>query len=70
MSRRSKPVKRSRREFLKGAAVVGGAAAVAVVAKGGAADVQDAQKVAVAPAKAKGYHVTPHIRAYYETARS
>ena len=69
MSKKPKAVKRSRREFLKGVAVVGGAASLAVVAQGGAASVQDAKQVATTPGKAKGYHVTPHIRAYYEKAR-
>ncbi|MFQ6024084.1 MAG: twin-arginine translocation signal domain-containing protein [Acidiferrobacterales bacterium] len=70
MSKKREPVKRSRREFLKGAAVVGGAATLAVVAKGGAADVQDANKAVTTPEKSKGYHETPHIRAYYEKARA
>ena len=69
MSKKTKPVKSSRRQFLKGAAVVGGAATLAVVARGGAAEVQSTNEVAAAPEKSKGYHVTPHIRAYYETLR-
>ena len=69
MSKKTKLVKSSRRQFLKGAAVVGGAATLAVVAKGGAAEVQDTNEVAAAPEKSKGYHVTPHIRAYYEKLR-
>jgi nitrous oxide reductase len=69
MSHESKPVRKSRREFLKGAAVVGGAATLAVVAKGGVAGTQaDTKKVKSAP-ESKGYHETPHIRAYYKTAR-
>lgn len=70
MSKKSKPVTRSRREFLRGAAVVGGAATLAVVAKAGAASVQGEAKETVAAPASKGYHETPHIRAYYETARS
>ncbi len=69
MSKKPKAVKRSRREFLKGAAVVGGAATLAIAAQGGAAEVQDATKGVTSPEKSKGYHETPHIRAYYEKAR-
>ncbi len=69
MSKKAKPLKSSRREFLRGAAVVGGAATLAVVARGGAAEVQSTNEVAAAPEKSKGYHVTPHIRAYYEKLR-
>ena len=60
-----------RRRFLKTAALAGGAATVAVA---GAAVVADATQSAPAtglgeaPA-AKGYHVTPHIEAYYRLAR-
>jgi nitrous oxide reductase len=65
-----KLLEKGRREFLKGAAVVGGAATLAVVARGGAAAVQeDAKDVAQAPEASKGYHETPHIRTYYELAR-
>ena len=51
MSKKTKPVKSSRRQFLKGAAVVGGAATLAVVARGGAAEVQSTNEVAAAPEK-------------------
>jgi nitrous oxide reductase len=69
MSRKAKPAKASRREFLKGAAVISGAATLAVVARGGSAATQDAGAVPGAPEKARGYHETPHVRQYYDKAR-
>lgn len=61
-----------RRRFLKTAALAGGAASVAVAAGG---DVlaestphAESSTQGEAPA-AKGYHVTPHIEAYYRLAR-
>ena len=60
-----------RRRFLKTAALAGGAASVAVAAPGAVADSlpgDESQTQAKAPA-AKGYHVTPHIEAYYRLAR-
>ncbi|MEJ2515624.1 MAG: twin-arginine translocation signal domain-containing protein [Gammaproteobacteria bacterium] len=66
MSRKSVDPK-SRREFLRGLAVAGGATAmVAVAGRSYAAPVE-----VKAPAKpaAKGYHETPHIRTYYDKAR-
>ncbi|MFQ5936848.1 MAG: twin-arginine translocation signal domain-containing protein [Acidiferrobacterales bacterium] len=69
MSRKSKPARKSRREFLKGAAVVGSAATLAAVAGGGAASVQEAKEVVKTSDKSKGYHVTPHIRTYYDLAK-
>lgn len=67
MSKKSKTVS-SRREFLKGAAVMGGAATLAVVAKGAAASAPEETPVTT-PERPKGYHVTPHIRQYYDKAR-
>jgi nitrous oxide reductase len=60
-----------RRRFLKTAALAGGAATVAVA--GGAAVAGSTQSApaaerSVAPGS-KGYHVTPHIEAYYRLAR-
>lgn len=69
MSRRPKAVKSSRREFLKGAAVVGGAATLAVVAKGAVAKAPSPAEPVATPEAPKGYHVTPHIEQYYEKAR-
>ena len=60
-----------RRRFLKTAALAGGAASVAVAA---GSSVAESTPVAESPAQgeapaAKGYHVTPHIEAYYRLAR-
>lgn len=60
-----------RRRFLKTAALAGGAATAAIV--GGAAVAESAAPTLAiegneAPAT-KGYHVTPHIEAYYRLAR-
>lgn len=60
-----------RRRFLKTAALAGGAATAAIV--GGAAVAESTASTPTtkgngAPA-AKGYHVTPHIEAYYRLAR-
>jgi nitrous oxide reductase len=60
-----------RRRFLKTAALAGGAATVA--AAGGAAVAEtlspEAEAQAPAPTGKQGYHVTPHIEAYYRLAR-
>ena len=56
-----------RRRFLKGLAMAGGAAAVAA-ATGTAVAAPEAAPVSK-PETAKGYHVTPHIRTYYQKAR-
>ena len=56
-----------RREFLKGAAVAGGAVTVAVAAgNASAAAPQAAQPEA--GASDQGYRETAHVRAYYKTA--
>ena len=71
MSKRSKPVKKSRRDFLlQGAAVAGGAATLALVGRTGASEPQThaVERNASKPAS-KGYHVTPHIQEYYDKAR-
>ncbi len=69
MRSKAKPTRTSRREFLKGAAVMGGAAALAVVAREGTAATPDGGQVATPSEKRKGYHVTPHIQQYYDKAR-
>ena len=46
-----------------------GATALAVVAKTGVADMRTETTDEVCAAESKGYHVTPHIREYYEKAR-
>ena len=60
-----------RRRFLKTAALAGGAASVAVAAGGVVAESTPHAEPSTqgeAPT-AKGYHVTPHIEAYYRLAR-
>ena len=57
-----------RREFLKGAAVAGGAVAVAGAAPGAVANTFAEAGSADTPVT-KGYHETAHIRDYYATTR-
>jgi nitrous oxide reductase len=60
-----------RRRFLKTAALAGGAASVAAAAGGAVAESTphaESSTQGEAPT-AKGYHVTPHIEAYYRLAR-
>lgn len=67
---KEKGVSINRRGFLKGAAIVGGAAAVSTLSQGVSADTQIVEKPAKAGGdKPKGYRLTPHIREYYEKAR-
>ncbi len=60
--------KKSRREFLKGAAATGGA--VAIVAATGQNVMAADTETAVEPKKSKGYQETQHIRDYYNSTRS
>lgn len=60
-----------RRRFLKNAALAGGAATVAVAAGAavaGSSEVTPTTQPDITADK-KGYHVTPHIEAYYRLAR-
>ena len=57
--------KLSRRSFLIGAGGAAVTAAAAVASKGS----QDQPKKAEAVAGSKGYHVTEHIRKYYDTTK-
>lgn len=68
---KQKGVSMNRRGFLKGAAIVGGAAAVSTLSQGVTADTQIVEKPAAKTAddEPKGYRMTPHIREYYEKAR-
>jgi nitrous oxide reductase len=67
---KQKGVSTNRRGFLKGAAIVGGAAAVSTLSQGVTADTQIVEKPAnAADDEPKGYRMTPHIREYYEKAR-
>ena len=68
MSIKDQGAKMSRRGFLKGAAVVSGAAAASALSTGAAAEVTPKTEAAQ-PEKSKGYHETAHIREYYAKAR-
>ena len=58
----------TRRDFLKLAAVTGGAIAVTRLA-GGAVAEEVAREETTSAIKKRGYHLTPHIRQYYEKAQ-
>ena len=65
-----KNVANGRRRFLKTTALAGGAATVALAA--GEVVAESEQPEAALQQKtsnSKGYHVTPHIEAYYRLAR-
>lgn len=66
MSLKTQMESNGRRRFLKGLAVAGGATAM-VVATGTA--VAAPEVTPVSKPATKGYHVTPHIRTYYQKAR-
>ena len=68
MSVKDQGAKMSRRGFLKGAAVVSGAAAASALSQGAGAEVTPKTQ-ATQPEKAKGYRETAHIREYYAKAR-
>ena len=59
----------ARRNFLLGATLAGAGAVAAVVAGGNVTQIAEAVTVQNKPAKAKGYHLTPHIAQYYETTK-
>lgn len=70
MSKKAKPATSNRREFLKGVAVMGGTAALALVSQAQASEVApDVAKQDVATPESKGYRVTPHVAEYYNKAR-
>ena len=70
MSKKTKSVKHSRRDFLlKGMVAIGGVATLAAVGKAGAMEKPDAKPTAASAETAKGYQETAHIRKYYERAR-
>ncbi len=59
-----------RRTFLKRAAVAGGAATVAVAGGAAVAEIAPDSSGKAAPEESsKGYRMTPHIEAYYRSAR-
>ena len=61
---------KGRRAFLRSMAVAGGAAAVAAAGEVSVVQAEPADKISEpkAPAKTRGYHVTPHIETYYRLA--
>ena len=65
MSRETGKKENSRRSFLRGLAVMGGATAVAGSAS---ANLEEGAPKA-APARPQGYRVTPHVAKYYDKAR-
>ncbi|HEX9811939.1 MAG TPA: formate dehydrogenase [Burkholderiales bacterium] len=64
-----KQTNEKRREFLKGALIGSGAAAVAI-ASGATLAAPEKKEIPAAPAKpeSQGYHVTAHVADYYKTA--
>jgi nitrous oxide reductase len=64
-------IKDDRRRFIKGMAVAGGAAAVAVTTGNAAAKVAEpGAQAPEAQAASSGYRVSQHVLDYYKTARS
>lgn len=64
--------KSSRRAFLRQTVAAGGAATVAAATGVAVADIEprpDGVPQPSASAQKKGYHVTPHIDAYYRSAK-
>ena len=61
---------KGRRAFLRSMVAAGGAAAVAAASESSVAQPApaDSNPEPTAPAKARGYHVTPHIETYYRLA--
>lgn len=59
-----------RREFMKGALIGSGAAAVAIAGAGAVAAPETKEAVPAQPkAGSQGYHETPHVLEYYKTAQ-
>jgi hypothetical protein len=71
MDRPSENRQKGRRTFLKTIALLGGSAAVLAARKGFAAKPSVNRKPSGESAvPSQGYRLTPHIRKYYERARS
>jgi len=66
LNKSPKFIRSDRRNFLKGAAVAGGAAAVAAPVTTIAAE---PEKIDVSPAADKGYEENDYVRDYYQLAR-
>ncbi len=65
---RSNAIASERRDFLKLAAIAGGAVAMAGLASRNLEAEEEPDGVTASPTK-KGYHVTAHIKDYYDKAR-
>lgn len=62
--------RRDRRTFLRGIAGAGAATTALVMGAGGAGNAAEAEDGREEPAaERKGYHVTPHIKTYYDKAQ-
>ncbi len=61
--------KLSRRTLFAGAGTVGAVAAVASLLPGAQPAVQAAPEPKAAPAKGGGYHLSEHVKHYYQTTR-
>lgn len=69
MGKANSEPRHGRRDFLKGAVALGGAATVVSVASGAIGDAERSSLPAAAqPEKPQGYRVTEHVRTYYEKA--
>lgn len=68
MSEKALGESKNRREFLMGLATVGGATALAAVTGTAVAAEPTVDAKAEKP-RAEGYHLTPHIRTYYDKSR-
>ena len=64
----SDPVASDRRDFLKFATIAGGAVAMTGLASRNLEAEEEPDGVTAPPTK-KGYHVTAHIKEYYDKAR-
>ena len=71
MNEKLPPVQKSnRRHFLKGVAVIGGAAVLTKVSAGFLNKENPRKKLEMAKAQpSKGYEETPHVKAYYQSLR-
>ena len=71
MDKPSEKRQKSRRTFLKTIALLGGSAAVLAARKGHGANPSVKRKPSGESAvPSQGYRLTPHVRKYYERARS
>lgn len=70
MSKHSEMLRRSRRAFLKGIALVGGTTvlvSVSTTSASGSEELTD-KPAEEPPQSSRGYHMTPHIATYYAKA--